>query len=165
MDVMTSTTTTDVRSTAFAVEITAVTGIDAPAERVWAVLADTAAYPEWNPFVRALRGPLVPGGRIEVDLQLPGRDLQTMRPALVAVDTGRSFTWVGHVGPRGVFDGRHCFTVEPLGPGRSRLVHHERLSGLLVPAFRGMLTGATPRAFTALNDALAARATGGATGG
>lgn len=160
MDVMT--TTTDVRSTAFAVEITAVTEIDAPPERVWAVLSDTGRYPEWNPFVRALRGPLVEGGRIEVDLQQPGRDLQTMRPTLVSVESGRSFTWLGHVGPRGVFDGRHSFTVEPLAADRSRLVHHERLSGLLVPAFRGMLTGATPQAFTQLNDALAARATSGA---
>ncbi len=154
-----ATTTTDVQSTAFAVEITAVTPIDAPPARVWEVLADTAAYPEWNPFVRALRGPLVEGGRIEVELQLPGRKLQTLTPQLVAVEPGRSFTWVGHVGPTGVFDGRHSFTVEPGGAG-SRLVHAERLSGLLVPAFRGMLTGATPAAFVAMNDALRERVRG-----
>lgn len=154
-----ATTTTDVQSTAFAVEISAVTAIDAPPARVWEVLADTAAYPEWNPFVRALRGPLVEGGRIEVELQLPGRKLQTLTPQLVAVEPGRSFTWVGHVGPTGVFDGRHSFTVEADGAG-SRLVHAERLSGLLVPAFRGMLTGATPAAFVAMNDALRERVQG-----
>ena len=33
----------------------------------------------------------------------------------------------------------------------------ERLSGALVPAFRGMLTTAAPAAFVAMNDALAAR--------
>lgn len=152
-------TTTDVRSTAFAVEITAVTPIDAPAGRVWEVLADTAAYPEWNPFVRALRGPLTEGARIEVELQLPGRKLQTLTPRIVAVEPGRSFTWLGHVGPTGVFDGRHSFTVEPDGDG-ARLVHAERLSGLLVPAFRGMLTGATPAAFTAMNEALRERVHG-----
>lgn len=155
-----TTTTTDVRSTALAVEITAVTPIDAPPARVWAVLADTAAYPEWNPFVRALRGPLVEGGQIEVELQLPGRELQTLTPRLITVEPGRSFTWLGNVGPRGVLDGRHSFTVEPDGAG-SRLVHAERLSGLLVPAFRGMLTGATPEAFTAMNEALRERAQGG----
>jgi hypothetical protein len=71
------------------------TDIDAPPERVWAVLADTARYPEWNPFVRSLDGPLIAGGRIAVGLQLPGRKLQAMRPTLVEVDAGRTFAWLG----------------------------------------------------------------------
>jgi hypothetical protein len=56
-----------------------------------------------------------------------------------------------------VFDGRHRFLVEPAGAGRTRFVQSERLSGALVPAFRGMLTTATPAAFVAMNDALATR--------
>lgn len=58
-----------------------------------------------------------------------------------------------------MFDGRHSSTVEADGAG-SRLVHAERLSGLLVPAFRGMLTGATPAASTAMNEALRERVHG-----
>src|SRR4051812_17958615 len=42
-------------------------------------------------------------------------------------------------------------------PGAARFVQSERLSGALVPAFRGMLTTATPAAFVAMNDALATR--------
>jgi hypothetical protein len=151
-------THTDVTTTAFAVEIVATTEIDAPAERVWAVLAATAEYPEWNPFVRALRGPLTVGERIEVELKLPGRAVQKMTPTIVAVEPGRSFEWLGRIGLPRVFDGRHRFTVEPVDAGRSRLVQSERLSGLLIPAFRSMLTGATPEAFTAMNDAIAKRA-------
>ena len=147
----------DVTSTAFAVDVTATTDIDAPPERVWAVLADTARYPEWNPFVRSLDGPLVTGGKIAVGLQLPGRTLQSMRPTLTEVDGGRTFAWLGHVGFAGVFDGRHRFRVGALGEGRSRFVQSERLSGALVPLFRSMLTGPTPEAFVAMNDALAER--------
>jgi hypothetical protein len=54
--------------------------------------------------------------------------------------------------------GRHRFDVQPLGEGRSRFVQSERLSGALVPLFRSMLTGPTPEAFAAMNDALAKRA-------
>lgn len=150
-------TETTVASSTFAVDITATTEVDAPAERVWAVLTETTAYPDWNPFVRALRGPLTVGGRIEVELALPGRAVQTMAPTVVEVEPGRSFAWLGRIGLPRVFDGRHRFAVTDLGDGRSRLVQSERLSGLLIPAFRTLLTVTTPAAFAALNDALAKR--------
>jgi uncharacterized protein YndB with AHSA1/START domain len=38
--------------------------IDAPVDRVWAVLRDTAAYAEWNPFICTLEGALQPGSRL-----------------------------------------------------------------------------------------------------
>lgn len=152
-----------VERSAFAVTITATTPIAAPVERVWDVLADTAAYPEWNPFVRRFEGELVEGARIEVDLQPSDKEPTTMRPRLVEVVPGRSFTWLGHVGISGLLDGRHTFSVVPddTRPGESVLVQHERLSGLLTPLFTSLLTVETPRAFEASNDALAARATAG----
>ena len=81
---------------------------------------DTARYPQWNPFVRSLDGPLVVGRHVTVGLQLPDRKLQSLRPTLVEVDAGRAFTWLGHIGFVGMFDARHRFHVEHLGEGRSR---------------------------------------------
>lgn len=154
-----SLTTTDVQSRAFSVHVTATTPIATSAEKVWAVLAGTDRYPEWNPFVRRLDGELRVGERIEVDLQLPGRKLQTMTPEIVEVSDGRAFQWLGGFGPTGIFDGRHRFEVRPVTAQSCELVHSERLSGILVPFFRSMLTGPTPAAFVAFNDALAELAT------
>ncbi|HEU5282295.1 MAG TPA: SRPBCC family protein, partial [Burkholderiales bacterium] len=39
--------------------------IRASPAQVWAILADTARYPQWNPFIVALRGDLVESGSIE----------------------------------------------------------------------------------------------------
>lgn len=151
------TTTTHVTTKAFSVEITATTPIDRPADEVWAVLADTSRYSEWNPFVTEFVGTLVPGQRIAVCLQLPDRKPQHLKPRIAQVEPGRSFTWLGGVGIRGLFDARHHFEVRDRGLHACELVQHERLSGVLVPMFRSTLTGPTPDAFAALNEACKAR--------
>lgn len=154
-------TTLDVSPRFFRVEITATTDVAASVEETWAVLTDTAAYPGWNPLIRRLDGRLAVGEELEVDFQPdPAQPARTMRPRVVAAEPGRSFTWLGRVGLPGVLDGRHTFTVEA-APGGSRLVQHEILSGVLTPLFRKLLAVDTPRAFVALNDALAARAATG----
>jgi hypothetical protein len=156
------TTQPKVEKKAFSVRIEAVTPISAPVERAWSVLSDTSAYGSWNPFVKRLDGQLKPGERIEVMLALEGRKPQKMKPRIVGCEPGRSFEWLGQFGPRGVFDGRHRFELRPLADGGCELVHSEVLSGALVPFFRRMLTGPTPDAFVALNEAFKARVEDGA---
>lgn len=67
--------------------------IDAPAERVWAVLCDVEAWPEWNPTVH--RVDPVDAGPLEL-----GRRYRIMQPNLPAAEwvvtqlsPGRTFTW------------------------------------------------------------------------
>lgn len=149
-------TTIEVSRHRFAVEITATTEIAAAPERVWAVLTDTAAYPTWNPFLRRLEGSLEMGSTLTVEFR-PQEDAKprTMTPRVVDVEPGQRFGWLGRIAVPGVLDGRHTFTVEPAPGGGSRFVQHERLSGLLVPFFRKLLTVDTPKGFAAMNDALA----------
>ena len=154
-------TTIDVTSRLFRIEITATTDVAAPAEDTWAVLTDTAAYPDWNPLIRRLDGRLAVGEGLEVDFQPdPTQPARTMRPRVVVLEPGRRFGWLGRLGLPGLLDGRHTFLVER-AEGGSRLVQHEVLSGLLVPFVRRLLSVDTPRVFVALDHALAARAAAG----
>jgi hypothetical protein len=152
------TSTTTVERTALSVTVEVVTEIDAAPDVVWAVLTDLGAYPGWNPFITSLGGRLEVGEQLTAVLALDGQQPRTMRPRVVDVVPGRSFTWLGRIGLPRLFDGRHHFEVQALDGGRTRFVHRERLSGVLVPLFRSMLTGATPRSFVAMNEALAERA-------
>jgi hypothetical protein len=139
-----------------------VTHVDilAPADRVWSILTDFAAYPSWNPFIKRIEGPLALGERLEAVLQAGDAKPMTFRPHVVRLEPGRAFAWLGRLGLPWIFDGEHRFELAPTAGG-TRLTHAERFSGLLVPFFRGTLDGKTRAAFEAMNAALKARAEAG----
>ena len=131
--------------------------IDAPPERVWAMLIDLDRYPEWNPFVTSACGEVAVGARLVNRLASPGGRAATIRPHVTVVEHERVFEWLGHLGVPGLFDGRHRFEVQPNGAGtRFRQVEHFR--GLLVRPLRKQLDGPTAAGFEAMNRALKERA-------
>ena len=132
-------------------------GIGAPAATVWAVLIDTAKWAEWNPFAK-LSGRVAVGERVSVTLTPPGKSPITMRPAIVRLDAGREFRWLGHLGVPGLFDGEHGFRVVPEDVGRCRFEHFETFRGLLVAPIMWMVGDATRQGFEAMNRALKALA-------
>ena len=126
-------------------------------ERVWAVLTDFPAYPDWNPFLRRIEGVLEPGARLEVQFEPPGQKSRTLRPRLLAVEPNRELRWLGSLLIRGIVDGEHAFLIEPIGPARSRFVQRERFTGMLVPFVGKALAGARI-GFEHMNLALKTRA-------
>ncbi len=124
--------------------------------RVWAVLTDFAAYPEWNPFIRSISGELREGAKLEVRIEPPGARATTFKPTVRAVEPSRELRWLGRLLLPGVFDGEHSLRVEPLDGGRSRFVMSERFSGLLVGLLKGTLAK-TEIGFEQMNAALKAR--------
>jgi hypothetical protein len=113
--------------------------IDALPERVWAVLIDFAAYPEWNPFIRRISGEAREGARLEVQIEPPGARATTFKPTVRAVEANRELRWLGRFVLPGVFDGEHRFQIEPMDGDRSRFVQSERFRGLLVGFVKGTL--------------------------
>ena len=132
--------------------------VDAPAERVWAVLADLPAYREWNPFIVDASGALEPGGTLSLRMALPGRSPMTIEPRVLVAEPGRELRWKGRLFVPGLFDGEHWFILTELPSGGTRVDHSERFSGLLLPIARSMIYDDTVASFRALNAALAERA-------
>jgi hypothetical protein len=126
--------------------------IDAPAERVFEILTDFARYPAWNPLVPEASGELRVGERIRIRV-VAGREMR-FRPVVVAFDPPRALRWRGVIGLGFLFSGEHGFSIEPLGPGRVRLVHGEVYTGLLVPFLAGTLNRDARPAFEKFNRAL-----------
>jgi hypothetical protein len=132
--------------------------INAPAQRVWEVLTDFASYPRWNPFIRRASGVPRTGERLEVRIEPLGSRGMTFRPEVLNAEANHELRWLGHLFVRGLFDGEHSFTIEPLGESRVRFVQREVFRGLLVPLFSSALDRDTRRGFEEMNRALKERA-------
>lgn len=130
----------------------------APAE-VWRVLTDFDSYPEWNPFVKSVRGELRVGARLEIFVQVPeGRGMK-FKPEVLRVEPSRELRWIGSLPVPGLFNGEHIFRLEPAGEGGTRFLHGERLTGLLIPFIGGTLDKSA-RGYGMMNEALRARVEG-----
>lgn len=133
--------------------------IDATPQAVWAVLADFASYPAWNPLNLEAHGQAVLGARIPMVF----RNLASARPGatisqtvtLTTCEPGKALAWSGHV-PL-LFRGRHHFTLEAV-PAGTRVLHGEDLAGLIPLTFsKAQIARDFLPAYEAVNVALAAR--------
>lgn len=128
--------------------------IDATPERVWQVLTDFDAYPQWNPFMTRASGTPVQGQRLTIRMQPEGGRAMTFRPKVREAVAQRRLCWLGHLLVPGIFDGEHSFTIEPLDGGGVRLVQQEDFRGVLVPLLARSLDRRTLPAFERMNRAL-----------
>jgi hypothetical protein len=130
--------------------------IAAPADRVWRVLTDFPAYPEWNPFITRISGKLEVGSRLLLTMSLPEGKAFELKPTLLKCEPEGELRWRGKLFVRGLFDGEHFFKLQELGPGQTRVVHGEDFSGILVQRMGDTLTR-TARGFVYMNNALKRR--------
>jgi hypothetical protein len=132
--------------------------VHATPQRVWQVLTDLDAYPDWNPFITRAGGSARVGERLTNHMQPVGGRAVTLRPTVLEADPGRRLRWLGHLFVPGILDAEHTFTIQPLDDGQVRLIQHENFSGLLAPLMGRSLDRHTLPAFEQMNQALKRRA-------
>jgi hypothetical protein len=133
--------------------------IDAPPERVWQVFTDFRSFPSWNPFIRKMRGQLVPGRRLHITLRLGRRKLR-FKPRVTVVKPGREIRWLARQAIPRLFDVERAFEFEPRGITGTRFVQSEVGRGLMAPILMPMMHRRIAKGYAALNLALKARAEG-----
>jgi hypothetical protein len=134
-------------------QITTTIDIDAPIDTVWRRLTDLGGHEAWNPFITSAAGTVAEGERIEVTMTPPGRRASTFRPTITVADEPTAFEWLGSVGRRGVFDGRHTFRLEPIDGG-TRFTQSEQFTGLLARPLLMTMRSAVTEGFASMNAAL-----------
>lgn len=129
--------------------------IDRPAADVWEVISNSAAYPDWNPFITRVDGDFRAGETIRIVLGR-GADSMVFRPTVLIVRPEHDICWRGSVWIRGVFDGTHCIHLTA-ATGGTHLEQTESFSGLLVGRLTKDVIDETQLNFQAMNVAVKRR--------
>ncbi len=104
--------------------------IDAPRDKVFAVLADFSSYPECNPYHRKITGVFEEGADLVIEVLRPDGKQFEVPPHLIRIVENEEISWGG--GLRGVFYGEHRFLLQPSANGGTLLMHNEDFSGFAI---------------------------------
>ncbi|HCZ35770.1 MAG TPA: SRPBCC domain-containing protein [Cytophagales bacterium] len=104
--------------------------INSSKEKVWQVLTDFSSYHVWNPFIISIEGELKKGSKLKNTLRNGDKTIR-FNPIIQEVKYGESFSWLGNLFFKGLFDGVHSFIIEDAGNNHVKLIHSEIFSGVL----------------------------------
>lgn len=128
--------------------------IQASPEKVWAILVDFAAYKDWNPFIKSIRGNAVEGSIVKARIEPPGASGMNFSPKILTVNKEKELRWLGHLFIPGLFDGEHIFELYENTDGTTTLVQREIFRGILVGMFSKMLDENSTEGFRQMNRKL-----------
>lgn len=104
--------------------------INAPADRVWALLADAGGYTSWNPTIVSLEGTIAVGEKISlVSTVNPKR---AFKLNIVEMSEPNKMVWADGM-PLGLFKGERTFTLTSNAAGGTEFAMREVYTGLLAP--------------------------------
>lgn len=127
--------------------------IEADPEKVWSILTDFENHPKWNPFIKAITGEKEIGKKLTVSIKPPGGNGMTFKPIVTSFKENLEFSWKGTLGFQGIFDGEHYFQLIGQENNRTKLIHGERFSGILV-TLMGKALDNTKEGFELMNKSL-----------
>ncbi len=130
--------------------------IKAPPDEVWAVLTDFAAYPEWNPFLRELRGEAVEGCSLSLCIRSKRGDERQFWARILKFRAPAHLCWQAELIGGGLLRGECGFALQVCNGG-TRVDQVVRFSGPLAALVRGNMAQEVHASAEAMGQALRAR--------
>ncbi|MEZ4493944.1 MAG: SRPBCC domain-containing protein [Dehalococcoidia bacterium] len=133
------------------------TSINAPVERIWAILTDGSTWTDWNPTVVKFEGAIAEGETVKV---YPAINPKRAFPVKVRhMHAPRVMVWEGGM-PLGLFRGTRTFELNGSDSGGVEFAMREVYSGPLSPLIGRSIPNLQPE-FEKFAAALKARAEAG----
>lgn len=127
--------------------------INATPNTVWSILTDYDAYPNWNPFIKTIKGEVKEGNKVTVFIKPSNRKGMKFKPKILCLETNKELRWLGVFLFKGLIDGEHKFELIDNGDKTTTFVHSEYFNGILVSLFSRRLDE-TKHDFKAMNKQL-----------
>jgi hypothetical protein len=131
--------------------------IDAPLAHVYRILSDFPRYETWNPYLTSVRGELVVGRKLRVELSLPEGDSYVLEPVVTRVTEGAELRWRGRFWSSALLEAESALLLSEPRPGVTRVVHDQDFSGFFL-RFAGNALTLAARGAVYMNQALKKRA-------
>ena len=128
--------------------------INATPEKVWSILTNFENYPNWNPFIKSIKGEVIIGNKIIARIEPPQSKGMTFKPKILTYKNNNELSWVGHFLFTGIFDGEHKFELIDNGNGTTIFRQSEKFKGILVPLFKKQLDNNIKKGFEEMNKKL-----------
>ncbi len=128
--------------------------INAPKQKVWEILTNFSAYPNWNPFIKSIKGDFIEGKKVEVHIVPLGTIGMIIKPRVLCFKIHEEIRWQGNLLFPGLFDGEHIFQLREIDSNTTLFIHSENFKGILIPFFKKMLDQNTRDGFNAMNEKL-----------
>jgi hypothetical protein len=105
-------------------------------ENIWKILEDFTNYPNWNPFIKYVKGEVRVGNKIIIKVVPPGEKGMTFKPKILKFEKNKEISWIGHFIIPGLFDGEHRLVLIDNNNGTTTFEQSEKFNGILVPLFK-----------------------------
>lgn len=134
--------------------------IDAPIDRVWAILTDLDSYAEWNPFTPTIESTLRVGDPVVLHVAMkPGKKRLIQRETCTICDPERGeLGWGMRMGLELILRAHRIQRLTSLPNGVTRYFTEDSFSGWLVPLVMKLYRADIQRGFDAAARGLKARA-------
>lgn len=111
--------------------------VEATPKEIWSVLTDFEQYSQWNPIIFSASGIAEQGERLQLLMLSAGKKMK-FAPKVIVAEREKVLEWLGHVGFRGIFDGRHTFELVAVTAQTTKILQRESFTGILTPLARRM---------------------------
>lgn len=129
------------------------TGVRAPAEAIWRMIADVEAWPRWNPLYTKASGTVRIGAVLDLEVALPGQAPRAIRPVVLDWIPNEQLLWrLSMMG--GLIRSTRYFEIEELAPGSCIFSNGEMFEGLVGPSVARRLREPIRAGFRAMGEAV-----------
>jgi len=133
------------------------TGVKAPAETVWEILADLPAWKDWNPLYTEAKGVIGFGELLTLTLVLPGQKPRVIKPRVLDWAPNEAIHWKLSM-LMGLVDTTRYIEIEKMSETGCIFSNGEIFDGLLGPTVGKQVKRSVRAGFTAMGEAIRDRA-------